>query len=92
MSGIRRRNSRQSDVPAEERPSQRRRCATSPNYELPHDEAMETIDRLVQGEETNSGVGAIVQIIPTLQSMAMQPVVLLGCPVRLPLVLRSCHC
>ncbi|KAL2611277.1 hypothetical protein R1flu_022969 [Riccia fluitans] len=80
MSGIRRRNSRQSDVPAEERPSQRQRRATSPNYELPHDEAMETIDRLVQDEETNSGDGAIVEKIPTLQSMAIQPVV----PTRLP--------
>ncbi|KAL2635187.1 hypothetical protein R1flu_006666 [Riccia fluitans] len=36
---------------------------------------METIDRLVQGEETNSGDGAIVKKIPTLQSMAIQPVV-----------------
>ncbi|KAL2641463.1 hypothetical protein R1flu_009050 [Riccia fluitans] len=80
MSGIRRRNSRQSDVPPEERLSQRRRCATSPNYELPHDEAMETIDRLVQDEETNSGVGAIVEKIPTLQSMVIQLVV----PTQLP--------
>ncbi|KAL2653973.1 hypothetical protein R1flu_022101 [Riccia fluitans] len=71
MSGIRRRSSRQSDVPPKERPSQRRRCATSPNYELPHDEEMETIDRLVQGEETNSGDGAIIEKIPTLQSMAI---------------------
>ncbi|KAL2643658.1 hypothetical protein R1flu_011245 [Riccia fluitans] len=47
MSGIRRRSSRQSDIPPEERPSQRRRHSTSPNYELPHDEAMETIDQLV---------------------------------------------
>ncbi|KAL2644510.1 hypothetical protein R1flu_012097 [Riccia fluitans] len=75
MSGIRRRSSQQSNVPAEERPSQRRRRATSLNYELPHDEAMETIDRLVQGEETNSGVGAIVEKILTLQSMVIQPVV-----------------
>ncbi|KAL2611687.1 hypothetical protein R1flu_023379 [Riccia fluitans] len=52
----------------------------TPNYELPHDEAMEMIDRLVQGEETNSGDGAIVEKIPTLQSMAIQPVV----PTRLP--------
>ncbi|KAL2609956.1 hypothetical protein R1flu_028529 [Riccia fluitans] len=36
---------------------------------------METIDRLVQDEETNSGDGAIVEKIPTLQSMAIQPVV-----------------
>ncbi|KAL2609838.1 hypothetical protein R1flu_028411 [Riccia fluitans] len=48
MSGMRRRNSRQSDVPPEEWPSQCRRRATSSNYELPHDEAMETIHRLVQ--------------------------------------------
>ncbi|KAL2632533.1 hypothetical protein R1flu_004012 [Riccia fluitans] len=80
MSGIRRRSSRQSNVPPEEWPSQRRRRATSPNYKLPHDEAMETIDRLVQGDETNSGVSAIVEKIPTLQSMAIQPVV----PTRLP--------
>ncbi|KAL2607527.1 hypothetical protein R1flu_026100 [Riccia fluitans] len=80
MNGIRRRSSRQSDVPPEERPSQRQRHATSPNYELPHDEAMETIDRLVQDEETNSGDGAIVEKILTLQSMAIQPVV----PTRLP--------
>ncbi|KAL2650712.1 hypothetical protein R1flu_018840 [Riccia fluitans] len=80
MSGIRRRSSRQSDVPPEEWPSQRRRHATSPNYELPHDEAMETIDWLVQGEESNSGEGGIVEKIPTLQSMATQPVV----PTRLP--------
>ncbi|KAL2611404.1 hypothetical protein R1flu_023096 [Riccia fluitans] len=39
---------------------------------------METIDRLVQGEETNSGDGAIVEKIPTLQ--VIQPVV----PTRLP--------
>ncbi|KAL2635462.1 hypothetical protein R1flu_006941 [Riccia fluitans] len=80
MSGMRRRSSRQSDVPPEERPSQRRRCATSPNYELPHDEAMEMIHRLVQGEETNSKVCAIVEKIPTLWSMAIQPIV----PTRLP--------
>ncbi|KAL2609226.1 hypothetical protein R1flu_027799 [Riccia fluitans] len=82
MSGIRRCSSRQSNVPPEERPSQCQRHATSPNYELPHDEAMETIDRLVQGEETNSGDGAIVKKIPTLQSMAIQPVVptRLSCP------------
>ncbi|KAL2644824.1 hypothetical protein R1flu_012411 [Riccia fluitans] len=36
---------------------------------------METIDRLVQGEETNSRDGAIVEKIPTLQFMAIQPVV-----------------
>ncbi|KAL2610088.1 hypothetical protein R1flu_028661 [Riccia fluitans] len=36
---------------------------------------METIDRLVQGEETNSGDGVIIEKIPTLQSMAIQPVV-----------------
>ncbi|KAL2630840.1 hypothetical protein R1flu_015526 [Riccia fluitans] len=43
---------------------------------------METIDRLVQGEETNSGVSAIIEKIPTLQSMAIQPVVptRLRCP------------
>ncbi|KAL2608080.1 hypothetical protein R1flu_026653 [Riccia fluitans] len=41
---------------------------------------METIDRLVQGEETNSGDGAIVKKVPTLQSMVIQPVV----PTRLP--------
>ncbi|KAL2614027.1 hypothetical protein R1flu_025719 [Riccia fluitans] len=69
MSGIKRRSSRQSNVPPEKRPSQHRRRATSPNYELPHDEAMETIDRLVQGEETNSEDGAIIEKIPTLQSM-----------------------
>ncbi|KAL2643549.1 hypothetical protein R1flu_011136 [Riccia fluitans] len=50
MSRIRQRISKQSYVPPEERPSQRQRRATSPNYELPHDEAMETIDRLVQDE------------------------------------------
>ncbi|KAL2628661.1 hypothetical protein R1flu_013347 [Riccia fluitans] len=66
MSGMRRRNNRQSDVPPKEWPSQRRRCATSPNYESPHDEAMEMIDRLVQDEETNSKVGAIVEKISTL--------------------------
>ncbi|KAL2623396.1 hypothetical protein R1flu_003601 [Riccia fluitans] len=36
---------------------------------------METIDRLVQGEEINSKIGAIVEKIPTLQSMAILPVV-----------------
>ncbi|KAL2651660.1 hypothetical protein R1flu_019788 [Riccia fluitans] len=41
---------------------------------------METIDRLVQGEETNSVVGAIVEKILTLLSMAIQSVV----PTRLP--------
>ncbi|KAL2643156.1 hypothetical protein R1flu_010743 [Riccia fluitans] len=92
MSGIIHRNRRQSDVPPEEPPSQCRRHATSPIYKLPHDEAMETIDQLVQGEENNSGVGAIVKKIPTLQSMAIQPAVLPDCPVHLPLVLRSCHC
>ncbi|KAL2635658.1 hypothetical protein R1flu_007137 [Riccia fluitans] len=75
MSGIRQRSSRQSDVPPEEWPSQHRRRASSPNYEMPHDEAMETIDRLVKDEETNSGVGAIIEKIPTLQSMAIQPIV-----------------
>ncbi|KAL2630452.1 hypothetical protein R1flu_015138 [Riccia fluitans] len=80
MNGIRRCSSIQSDIPPEERPSQRQRHATSPNYKLPHDEAMETIDRLVQDEQTNSGDGAIVEKIPTLQSMAIQPVV----PTRLP--------
>ncbi|KAL2634714.1 hypothetical protein R1flu_006193 [Riccia fluitans] len=40
MSGMRRCNSRQSDVPAEEWLSQYRRRATSANYELPHDESM----------------------------------------------------
>ncbi|KAL2608488.1 hypothetical protein R1flu_027061 [Riccia fluitans] len=80
MSGIRRSNSRQSDVPPEEWPSQFQRRATSPNYKLPHDEAMEMIDQLVQGEETNSGVSAIVEKIPTLQSMAIQSII----PTRLP--------
>ncbi|KAL2643216.1 hypothetical protein R1flu_010803 [Riccia fluitans] len=69
MSDIRR-SSRQSDVPPEERLSQSRRCATSPNYELPHNEAMETSDQLVHGEETNSGDGAIVEKIPTLYVFA----------------------
>ncbi|KAL2633830.1 hypothetical protein R1flu_005309 [Riccia fluitans] len=36
---------------------------------------METIDQLVQGEETNSGVGVIGEKILTLQSMAIQPVI-----------------
>ncbi|KAL2633934.1 hypothetical protein R1flu_005413 [Riccia fluitans] len=90
MSGIKHRSRRQSDVPSKEPPSQCRRCATSLIYELPYDKAMETIDRLVQGEETNSGVDAIVETnsgvdaiiekIPTLQSMVIQPVV----PTRLP--------
>ncbi|KAL2632002.1 hypothetical protein R1flu_016688 [Riccia fluitans] len=80
MNGMRRCNSRQSNDPPEERPSQCQRRATSSNYELPHDEAMERIDRLVQGEETNSRVGAIVEKILTLQSMAIQPVI----PTRLP--------
>ncbi|KAL2624376.1 hypothetical protein R1flu_008621 [Riccia fluitans] len=92
MSGMRRRNSRQFDVLSEERPSQCQRHATSPNYELPHDEAMEMIDRLVQDEETNSRVTAIIKKIPILQSMAIQPVV----PTQLPrpptIGLRSCHC
>ncbi|KAL2608079.1 hypothetical protein R1flu_026652 [Riccia fluitans] len=70
----------QSDVPPEEWPSQCRRRATSPNYELPHDEAMEMIHWLVQGDETNSGVGTIVEKIQTLQSMAIQPIL----PTRLP--------
>ncbi|KAL2642071.1 hypothetical protein R1flu_009658 [Riccia fluitans] len=43
--------------------------------ELPSDEAMETIDRQVQYEETKSGDGAIVEKIPTLQSMVIQPLV-----------------
>ncbi|KAL2612443.1 hypothetical protein R1flu_024135 [Riccia fluitans] len=60
MSGIRRRSRRQSDVPPEEPLSQRHRRAISPIIEVPSDEAMEMIDRLVQGEETNSRVGAIV--------------------------------
>ncbi|KAL2622653.1 hypothetical protein R1flu_002858 [Riccia fluitans] len=80
MSGIRRRSKRQSDVPPKEPPSQCHRCTTSPIYELPHDEAIMTIDWLVQDEETNSGVGAIIEKIPTLQSMAIQPVV----PTQLP--------
>ncbi|KAL2603258.1 hypothetical protein R1flu_008789 [Riccia fluitans] len=80
MSGIRRCSSRQFDIPSEEWLSQCRRCGTSPNYKLPHNEAMEMIDQLVQGEETNSGDGAIIEKIPTLQSMAIQPVV----PTRLP--------
>ncbi|KAL2607957.1 hypothetical protein R1flu_026530 [Riccia fluitans] len=41
---------------------------------------METIDWLVQCEETKNGDGAIGEKIPTLQSMAIQPVV----PTRLP--------
>ncbi|KAL2644459.1 hypothetical protein R1flu_012046 [Riccia fluitans] len=36
---------------------------------------METIDQLVKGEETNSGDGAIVEKILTLQSMVIQLVV-----------------
>ncbi|KAL2629744.1 hypothetical protein R1flu_014430 [Riccia fluitans] len=75
MSGIRRHSRRQSDVPSEKLPSQHHRRATSPIYKLPHDEAMETIDLLVHDEETNFGVGAIVEKISTLQSMAMQLVV-----------------
>ncbi|KAL2611880.1 hypothetical protein R1flu_023572 [Riccia fluitans] len=71
MSGIRRRNRRQSDVPSEEPPSQCRRHATSPIIKLPLDEAMEMIDQIMQGEETNSGVGAIDKKILTLQSMAI---------------------
>ncbi|KAL2629717.1 hypothetical protein R1flu_014403 [Riccia fluitans] len=55
MSGIRRHSSKQSNIPPEEWPSQRRRCATSLNYELPHDEAMEMIDRLVQGAASAQG-------------------------------------
>ncbi|KAL2634156.1 hypothetical protein R1flu_005635 [Riccia fluitans] len=70
MSGIRRRSRRQSDVPSKEPSSQCRRRATSPIIELPPDEAMEMIDRLVQGEETNFGVGAIGEKIPTLQDAA----------------------
>ncbi|KAL2644853.1 hypothetical protein R1flu_012440 [Riccia fluitans] len=75
MSGIRRFNRRQSDVPPEEPPSQCRRHAISPMIGLTPDEAIEMIDWLVQGEETNSKVGAIVEKIPTLQSMAIQLVV-----------------
>ncbi|KAL2622437.1 hypothetical protein R1flu_002642 [Riccia fluitans] len=80
MSGIRRHSRRKSDVLSKELPSQRRRRATSPIIELAPDEAMETIDWMVQSEETNSGVGAIDLKIPILQSMAIQPVV----PTRLP--------
>ncbi|KAL2629749.1 hypothetical protein R1flu_014435 [Riccia fluitans] len=80
MSGIRRRSRRQSDLPPEEPPSQCHRRATSLIYKLPHDEAMEIIDRLVQGEETNSGVGAIIEKFLTLQSMAIQPVVFTRLP------------
>ncbi|KAL2632843.1 hypothetical protein R1flu_004322 [Riccia fluitans] len=43
---------------------------------------MRTIDQLVRDEETNSGVGAIIEKIPTLQSMAIQPVVLTRLPRR----------
>ncbi|KAL2620812.1 hypothetical protein R1flu_001017 [Riccia fluitans] len=82
MSGIRQRVIRQiqSDVPPVDPPSQRRRRATSPIVKLPPDKAMETIDRLVQCEETKNGDGAIGKKIPILQSMAIQPVV----PTRLP--------
>ncbi|KAL2651924.1 hypothetical protein R1flu_020052 [Riccia fluitans] len=80
MSGIRRCSRRQSDVPLEEPSSQRHRRATSPIIKLPPNEAIETIDWLVQGEETNSKVGATGKKIPILQSMAIQPVV----PTRLP--------
>ncbi|KAL2610804.1 hypothetical protein R1flu_022496 [Riccia fluitans] len=80
MSGIRQRNRKQiqSDVLPEDPPSQHRRCATSPIIELPPDEAMETIDRLVQCEETENGDDANIKKIPTLQSMAIQPVVPIG--------------
>ncbi|KAL2603092.1 hypothetical protein R1flu_007951 [Riccia fluitans] len=61
MSGMRRRSRDNPMFHLKERPSQHRSCATSPNYELPHDEAMKTIDQLVQGEETNSGIGATVE-------------------------------
>ncbi|KAL2611429.1 hypothetical protein R1flu_023121 [Riccia fluitans] len=80
MNGIKQRSNRQFNVPPEEWPSQCRRRITSPNYELPHDEAMETIDWLMKDEETNSRVGAIVEKIPTFQSMAIQPIV----PTQLP--------
>ncbi|KAL2632724.1 hypothetical protein R1flu_004203 [Riccia fluitans] len=90
MSGIKRHNRRQSDVPPEESPSQRHRCTTSLMIGLAPDEAMETIDWLVQGEETNSkidaivetnsGVSTIVEKISTLQSTMIQAVV----PTRLP--------
>ncbi|KAL2607822.1 hypothetical protein R1flu_026395 [Riccia fluitans] len=82
MNGIRRRNKRQSDVPPEDPLSQRHRRTTSPIIELPLDEAMETIDRLVQCEETHSKDGAIGEKILTLQSMAIQAIVptWLPCP------------
>ncbi|KAL2620374.1 hypothetical protein R1flu_000579 [Riccia fluitans] len=41
---------------------------------------MEMIDRLVQCEETKNGDGAIGEKIPTLQSIAIQPIV----PTSLP--------
>ncbi|KAL2629451.1 hypothetical protein R1flu_014137 [Riccia fluitans] len=75
MNGIRKHNRGQSDVPPKEPQSQHRRRAISPMIRLAPDEVMETIDRLVQVEETNSGVGTIVEKIPTLQSIAIQPVV-----------------
>ncbi|KAL2643916.1 hypothetical protein R1flu_011503 [Riccia fluitans] len=71
MSGIRQSSKAQFDVPSEEPPSQCRRRASSPIIGLLPEEAMETIDWLVQDEETNSGVGAIGEKIPTLQSMAI---------------------
>ncbi|KAL2620593.1 hypothetical protein R1flu_000798 [Riccia fluitans] len=80
MSGIRQRSNRKSDVPPEKPPSQCRRRGISLIYELPYDEAMKTIDRLVQDEETNSRVGAIVEKILTLQSTAILPVVLTQLP------------
>ncbi|KAL2650123.1 hypothetical protein R1flu_018251 [Riccia fluitans] len=60
MSGIKRHNRRQSDVPSKELPSQRHRHATSSMIRLAPNEAMEMIDWLVQGEETNSGVDAMM--------------------------------
>ncbi|KAL2635350.1 hypothetical protein R1flu_006829 [Riccia fluitans] len=91
MSGIRQQkhSRRQSDVPPDEPLSQRHRRATSLIIELLPDEAMETIDRLVHDEETNFGVDAIGKKIPTLQSMAIQPVVLTGCLVHLFLFARG---
>ncbi|KAL2612836.1 hypothetical protein R1flu_024528 [Riccia fluitans] len=69
MSGIIRQSIAQSDVPPEELSSQCCRRATSLIIRLLSDEAMETIDRLVQDEETNSGVNAMSKKFPTLQSM-----------------------
>ncbi|KAL2651817.1 hypothetical protein R1flu_019945 [Riccia fluitans] len=69
MSGIKH-SRRQSDVSPEDSSSQCHRCATSSIIELPPDEAMEMIDRLVQCEKTNSKDGAIGEKIPTLYLFA----------------------